>query len=453
MPSIAHEVKKESGQFALLGTKRFAPFFLTQFLGAFNDNVFKNVLIILIAYTYTGEAASHSNTLINVAAGVFILPFFLFSALAGQIADKYEKSMLIKRIKFAEIVIMAGGSAAFFLNNIHLLLFFLFLMGAQSAFFGPLKYSMIPQCLKPDEVVGGNALVEMGTFVAILLGTIAGGVIGQMEKSALMASVMVLTIALSGWVSSLAIPRAGRSLPEMKISFNLFSQTLATIRYGGRVRSVFLSILATSWFWFLGLAYLTQLPVYTKEVLRGGESLLTLLLAMFSIGIGVGSLLCERLSGKKVEMGLVPLGSIGLTLFGIDLSCAHHTPEALEALMGVREFLSAPGGLRVLLDFVLIGVFGGFYSVPLLAFIQLRTAQEHRARVIAATNISNALFMVAASVAGGLLIGLMKLTIPQFFLVIAVMNLLVAVAIFWMDRGFLIRFFNWIGVTFNPKNR
>lgn len=441
--SVVSEDLKERGQFALLGTKRFAPFFLTQFLGAFNDNVFKNVLIILIAYTFSRNMATGSNTLINVAAGLFILPFFLFSALAGQIADKYEKSMLIKRIKFVEILIMAGGSVAFYLQNVYLLLFFLFLMGAQSTFFGPLKYSIIPQHLKPSEVVGGNAMVEMGTFVSILLGTIAGGVLGQMESGMIIGSAAVLIIAFLGFLSSLYIPRAAPPIPDMKVNFNLFSQTFTTIQYGRKVHSVFLSILAISWFWFLGLAYLTQLPIYTKDVLKGAESVLTLLLTMFSIGIGIGSLLCERLSGKKVELGLVPLGSIGLSIFGIDLFFAYKTP-AISYLMGIREFLNTAGGVRVLSDLILIGIFGGFYSVPLLSFIQIRTEPEYRARVIAANNILNALLMVIATVAGALFIGVMGLTIPQFFLVIAIMNIVVAIYIYGVVPEFVIRFIIWI---------
>ena len=443
MGSKMAKIEKEKSQFALFGTKRFAPFFVTQFLGAFNDNVFKNVLIILIAYTFASRDASGANTLINIAAGLFILPFFLFSALAGQIADKYEKSMLIKRIKFMEIVIMTGGSVAFYLQHVYLLLFFLFLMGAQSSFFGPLKYSIIPQHLKSSEIVGGNAMVEMGTFVAILLGTMAGGILGQVTHGMMVAGGAVITIALIGWGASLFIPPAFPLRPEMALNRNLFTQTIRTINYGRKVRSVFFSILAISWFWFLGLAYLTQLPIYTKEILKGSESVLTLLLTMFSIGIGIGSLLCERMSGKKVELGLVPLGSLGLTFFGIDLFFAYHPPEG-NLLMGIAEFVRMPGGLRVLADLILVGVFGGFYSVPLLAYIQVRTPPEYRARVIAANNILNALFMVAATITGVMLIGIMKLTIPQFFLAAAIMNICVTGLIFRAVPDFLIRFVIWL---------
>ena len=438
-----HISDKGRGQFSLLGTRRFAPFFFTQFLGAFNDNFFKNVLIICIAYTLGSGVSSESNTLINAAAGLFILPFFIFSALAGQFADKFEKSALIRKIKFAEIWIMLGAGIAFYMNNIYLLLFLLFLMGVQSSFFGPVKYSILPQHLKPGEVVGGNALVEMGTFISILLGTMAGGVIGQMDNGLLWAGLAVFVIAVSGWIISFRIPEASPPDADLKIEYNLFKETWKTICYGRKERSVFLSILGISWFWFLGMAYMTQLPMFTKEVLKGSENVLTLLLVMFSVGIGIGSLLCERLSGRNVELGLVPLGSMGLSLFGIDLFFAYTSP-GIDYLMGIGDFLNTFGGQRVLFDLFMIGVFGGLYSVPLFAFIQTRTAPEIRARVIAANNIMNALLMVAATLSAFLSIGVIGLSISQFFLLIAVVNIGVAVCIYRVVPEFVIRFVIWI---------
>ena len=433
----------EKNQFGLLTTKRFAPFFWTQFLGAFNDNVFKNALIILIAYKAGAGSEIDSNILVNIAAGLFILPFFLFSATAGQISDKYDKAMLIRRIKLAEIVIMLGAAFAFYFNSMILLVFLLFLMGAQSTFFGPVKYSIIPQHLKPGELVGGNAMVEMGTFVSILIGTIAGGVIIILEKGNIIMGIVLCLIAILGWVTSRLIPVAPSEAPDIKLDLNPFTQTLKTIEYARRVHSVFLSVLGISWFWLLGSAYLTQIPNFTKEVLKGNESVVTLLLTMFSVGIGVGSLMCERLSGRKVELGLVPLGSIGLSLFGIDLFLAYDPPN-ISALMGISEFIKTPGSIRVLCDLVLIGIFGGFYIVPLTAFIQMRTEPSIRARVIAANNILNALFMVISTLAGALLLGVFKISIPKFFLIVAIANIFVALYIYSVVPEFTMRFLIWI---------
>jgi 1-acyl-sn-glycerol-3-phosphate acyltransferase len=431
----------ERSQFGLLTVRRFGPFFWTQFLGAFNDNVFKNALIILIAFQ--AKAAVDSNILINLAAGLFILPFFLFSAMAGQISDRYEKSMLIRRIKFMEIVIMGCAAAAFYLDSLTLLLAMLFFMGAQSAFFGPVKYSIIPQHLKPGELVGGNAMVGMGTFVSILLGTMTGGVLIQLEHGGEWIGAAVCAVALAGWLASCAIPPAPSASPGLKLDLNPITQTWKTIGYARKVHSVFLSVLGISWFWFLGSAYLTQIPNFTKQVLRGSEGVVTLLLTMFSIGIGAGSLLCERLSGRKVELGLVPLGSLGLSLFGLDLFLACQTPT-VETLMTVSEFLAADGSFRVLTDLVLIGIFGGFYIVPLNAFVQMRTEPGIRARVIAANNILNALFMVCSTVVGIVLLGILKLSILQFFLMIAVGNILVALYIYSVVPEFAMRFLIWI---------
>ncbi|WP_373498344.1 MFS transporter [Desulfococcus sp.] len=438
-----NEVKIVRSQFGLLRVRRFAPFFWTQFLGAFNDNVFKNALIILIAYKGGHAIQMDSNILINLSAGLFILPFFLFSATAGQLSDKYEKALMIRRIKFMEIVIMGAAAVAFAADSMIALMAILFFMGAQSAFFGPVKYSIIPQHLAPDELVGGNAMVGMGTFVSILLGTITGGVLVQIENGALWIGLTVCAIALAGYSASLFIPKAPALAQRITIRINPFTQTWKTIGYARRIHSVFLSVLGISWFWFLGSAYLTQIPNFTRFILKSGESVVTLLLTMFSIGIGVGSLLCEKLSGKKVELGLVPLGSLGLSLFGIDLFLAYDPPE-VASLMDISGFMGTPGSLRVLCDLVLIGIFGGFYIVPLNAFVQLRTEPEYRARVISANNILNALFMVLSTGAGVLLLGFVKLSIPQFFLIIAIGNILVAVYIYSVVPEFTMRFLIWM---------
>ncbi|PIE71390.1 MAG: MFS transporter [Deltaproteobacteria bacterium] len=430
-----------ANQFTLMKKKRFAPFFWTQFFGAFNDNLYKNALILLIAYQ-TASAVS-SDILINMAAGLFILPFFLFSATAGQIADKMEKSRLIRQIKLVEIGIMVCGAGAFYFNNTPLLMLLLFLMGIQSAFFGPVKYSIIPQHLSEQEIIGGNALVEMGTFLAILLGTLVAGILVQLDGGRLLIAVSIVCFALAGWMASGWIPLARAASPDLSINWDPLSQTAKTLSFARKDRVVFLSILGISWFWFLGASYLTQIPNFTKTVLCGSESVVTLLLALFSIGIGAGSLLCEWLSGKKVEYGLVPIGSIGLSIFGIDLalSCPLEHTGALSTLSG---FLTAPGSLHVLIDFILIGIFGGLYIVPLYALVQMRSEETVRSRIIAANNILNALFMSVAAVFGAVSIGMAGLAIPLFFLVLAIMNIAIAIYIYTLVPEFTMRCLVWI---------
>lgn len=440
---MGDDADRGTGQFGLLKARRFAPFFWTQFLGAFNDNLFKNALLILIAYRGGHRTGMDPDVLVNLAAGLFILPFFLFSATAGQVSDKFEKSFLIRRIKLLEIGIMIAAALAFWVDSLLVLMLLLFLMGAQSTFFGPVKYSIIPQHLSREEVVGGNGLVGMGTFLAILLGTLTGGILIQKARAAIWIGGSLVAVAVAGWLASRRIPDAPAPEPGMSLRWNLFSQTWRTIGFGRRVHSVFLSILGISWFWLLGAAYLTQIPNFTREVLRSNESVVTLLLTMFSVGIGAGSLLCERLSGRKVELGLVPLGSIGLSVFGFDLFLAYDAPPVAE-LMGVGAFLASDGSLRVLADLVLIGVFGGFYIVPLFAFVQTRTEAAHRARVIAANNILNALFMVLSTVSGVVILGVLDLSIPTFFLILAIANALVALYIYSVVPEFTMRFLVWM---------
>ena len=432
-----------NNQFSLLKQRRFGPFFLTQFLGAFNDNVFKNALIILIAFQTVG-LASGVDTLINLSAGLFILPFFLFSATAGQFADKYEKSRLIRLIKLLEIVIMIAAAIGFYMGNIPLLIGLLFLMGTQSTLFGPIKYGILPQHLKEEELVGGNGLVEMGTFLAILLGTMTGGIlIGLAEVGVALVAIAVIIIACLGYLASRGIPIAAPVDPELRINWNPVTETWRNLNFIRGNRTVFLSVLGISWFWFFGAAYLAQLPNYTKLTLGGNEQVVTLLLTLFSVGIGVGSLLCERLSGHKVELGLVPFGSIGLTLFGIDLYFAAPDAGFTGELLSAAGFLGTPGSWRVIMDILLIGLFGGFYIVPLYALVQQRSLPSHRSRVIAGNNILNALFMVVSAVMAILLLNA-GLSIPQLFLVMALLNALVAIYIYSLVPEFLMRFIVWI---------
>lgn len=445
-PTIANNPQAQvaSSQFSLFNKARFAPFFWTQFLGAFNDNVFKNSLLIFFAFS-SGSLSYHgdANLINNIAAGLFILPFFLFSALAGELADKYEKSWLIRRIKLMEIIIMICVAIAFYFESIFGLLLALFFMGSQSTFFGPVKYSIMPQHLKADELVGGNALVESGTFLAILTGTIVGGVLSKLEQGPQWISLLVIIIACFGYFTSRGIPLAAASNSKLKLNFNPFTQTWKTIQLSRASEPVFLSIMGVSWFWFLGAAYLTQLPNFSKQVLLGDETVVTSLLAAFSIGIGLGSLLCERLSGHKVELGLVPVGSIGLTFFGVDLYFSQIGFEPATT-SNYLTFLTQANNVRVLIDFIGIGTFGGLYIVPLYAMIQTRTAKEHRARIIAALNIMNALFMVVSALSAIFFLSLMRLSIAEFFLILAVLNVVVAGFIYRRVPEFVMRFLIWI---------
>jgi 1-acyl-sn-glycerol-3-phosphate acyltransferase len=431
-------------QFSLLGKRRFGPFFLTQFFGAFNDNVYKNALIILIAFQSAGRSLGDSNTLINLSAGLFILPFFLFSATAGQLADKYEKSRFIRYVKIMEIVIMSLAATAFHLGEVPMLMGLLFLMGTQSTLFGPVKYGILPQHLREEELVGGNGMVEMGTFLAILLGTLTGGVlIGIPDDGVILVSVTVVVLACLGFLSSLGIPLAPAAAPELRINWNPLTETWRNLRFAHSNRTVFLSILGISWFWLLGATYLAQLPNFTRTTLGGNEQVVTLLLTLFSVGIGIGSLLCERLSDRKVELGLVPFGSIGLTAFGIDLFLAIPEHPVVGATLDAAGFLHAPGNTRVLFDILMLGLFGGLYIVPLYALVQQRSEVSHRSRVIAANNILNALFMVVSAVIAILILGA-GVSIPQLFLVIAVMNAAVALYIYTLVPEFLMRFLVWM---------
>ena len=399
--AVAAGAAAAESQWQLLTTRRFLPFFLTQFAGAFNDNVFRNALVILVTFGVAGDAASgaESGVLANIAAGLFILPFFLFSAFSGQLADKFEKAMLIRRIKLAEIGIMSVAAIGFWLNSVPLLLLCLFVLGMQATLFGPLKFALLPQHLQDSEIVGGNALIDAGTFLAILLGTLAGGVLASIGAAGRnVTAIAVIALAVLGYLSSRSIPQAAPTDPQLRLHFNPFTETVRLVRYASGNRTVFLSILGISWFWLFGSLLLAQLPSYGHTVLHGAPSVVTLLLACFALGIGLGSLLCERLSGHKIEIGLVPLGSIGLTGFALDLYWARPA-EIPGPVVSWLEFLQGVGGARIALDCALIGIFGGLFIVPLYALILKRSAITHRARIIACNNIMNAAFMVVAAAA------------------------------------------------------
>ncbi len=433
-----------SNQFSLLKTRRFLPFFVTQFLGAFNDNVFKQGLIILLTY----QAVSISSLPVEIRApicqGIFILPFFLFSATAGQLADAWDKALLIRLVKTLEVVIMTLACAGFFTSNLALLIGALFLLGVHSTLFGPIKYSILPQTLRADELVGGNALVETGTSLAILFGSILGGFLIALPNGIHSLSIAVVVVAVLGLAAAFYIPRSGVAAPDLRVNWNPVTETVRNLGFIRQNRTVFLSVLGISWFWFYGVTMLSNIPALTKDVLGGNEFAVILLMTTMSVGTGVGSLLCEKLSGKKVEIGLVPFGALGLTAFGLDIWFAtrgHATGLAPAA--NLPAFLDIPGNTRVLVDFFGLGVFSGFYIVPLYALVQARSEPSHRSRVIAGNNILNALFMVVASL---LAVALLKagVSVPGLLAVTALLSAVVSVYIFTLVPEFLMRFLVWM---------
>jgi MFS family permease len=430
-------------QFTLFRQRRFMPFFMTQGLGAFNDNIFKNALAAALVFEGSRLGGLNTDQVVNLSAMLFILPFFLFSALFGQFADKYEKSVQIRWIKLFEVVIMVLATLGFWLNSVPLLLFVLFLLGLQSTIFGPIKYGILPQILRQEELVGGNALIEMGTFVAILAGTIAGPQLAGIEVSwPYWVSVACLLVAVAGYLFSRRVPVAAAVAPDLPINWNIFTESVRNLKFLNENRVVLNSVLGISWFWFFGATFLVQIPSYSQNVLGGDENLMSALLGLFIVGISAGSLLCERLSGKQVEIGLVPFGAIGLTLFGLDLYFA--SPSAPVAGISALQFFSSGPNWRIVADLLLIGVFGGFYIVPLYALVQSRSKPDHRSRVIAGLNILNSLFMVVAAIMAMLILGPVGLGIPDLFLISAVLNAIVAVYIFTLVPEFLMRFLVWL---------
>ena len=430
-----------NSQFSLLGKRRFLPYFLTQALGAFNDNLYKNALLLLIAFGGI-SAQSDSALLTNLAAGLFILPFFLFSPLAGQIADKMEKSKLIRWVKALEIIIMLLAAAAILLGSVEMMMLLLFLMGLQSTLFGPVKFALLPQHLQDDELIGGNALVEVGTFVAILVGTIVAGLFFNFDNGQYWIAGGIVFFALLGFMTSLSIPQASANDPHLKINWNPVSELINTIQQARENRSVYFSIIAISWFWFMGASYLTQFPNLARDYLGGSAQVVTLLLTLFSLGVALGSLVCERLSGYKIELGIVPLGSIGMTLFGIDLYFSISTIQVVENMSAIN-FIQQPGNWRLMFDIAMVSAFGGLFVVPLQALIQHRSETKNRSQIIAANNVFNAIFMVASAAVGILALVVLELTIPEYFLVLAVMNIIVTVYIYSRAPEFLTQFRLW----------
>lgn len=430
-------------QFALLTERRFGPFFWTQFLGAFNDNLFKTALLVVLTYDALAWTTVSPALLNNLIPGLFILPYVVFSATAGQIADKVEKGRLARMVKVLEIAIMGVAAVGWLTHTLWLLVAAIAGMGVHSTLFGPMKYAYLPQHLRPEELVGGNGVIEMGTFVGILLGEVMGAILaGHGAAGVHLVAFGTLAVAVLGLVTSWRIPQSPAPAPNLKISANFVAESVRNLAFSRKNRTVFLSMLGNSWFWFYGALVLSQFPLYAKEYLHGDHSVFVLLLTIFSLGIGAGSLLCEKLSGRKVEIGLVPFGAIGLSLFGIDLYVASlgYTNTVPVDVVGV---LAQAGIVRILADILLLGVFGGFFIVPLFALIQTRCDPAHVSRTIAGMNILNALFMVASA---GVAVFLIKrgFTIPEMFLTTALLNAVVATYIFSLVPEFLMRFLAWL---------
>ena len=431
---------EHSGQFALLKQRRFAPYFWVQFLNAGNDNLFKFPLIILITYQLQLNwlPASQAGLVVNA---LFILPYVFFSATSGQLADKLEKHKLMRFVKSLEIAIMALAAWGYLTTHVPVLLLCVLLMGLHSTLFGPVKYAYLPQQLNERELMGGNGMVEMGTFVAILLGQVIGGLlIAVPEVGASYVAVACLLAAVLGRLLAQYIPPCPATDPQLKINWNPFTETWRNLKLAREVPVVFRSLLGISWMWFFGAVYLSNFPAFAKEVLHGDEQVATVLLVMFSLGIGVGSLLCEKLSRQQVEIGLVPIGAIGMTLFSVDLYFASRGLSTKPDLMGMAAFFSHSEHWRVLADLGLLALFTGLYSVPMYALIQLRSQPTHRARIIAANNILNALFMIASSLLAGVLMGQAGLSIPELFLAVGLANLAVSLYVFIRVPEYLQRF-------------
>ena len=429
-------------QFALLTQRRFAPFFWTQFLGAGNDNLFKFAFTVMV--TYQVQVSWLPPAMAGLVIGaLFIFPFLLFSATSGQLTDKYDKTKMIRFVKWLEVGVMVLAGYGFLNANVPVLLACVFLMGLHSTLFGPVKFAYLPQHLNERELTGGNGMVEMGTFVAILLGNVAGGLlIAIPQAGAHYIAWACVGVALLGRLFAQGVPATPSTDHGLKINWNPFTETWRNLKLANENVAVFRSLLGISWMWFFGAVFLSQFPSFAKDVLHGDEHVASLLLVVFSIGIGIGSLLCEMLSKRHVEIGLVPLGAIGMSIFAIDLYFASRGLPPAEPLT-VSQFMAAPAHWRVMADLMLLSLFAGIYSVPMYALIQLRSQPSHRARIIAANNILNALFMIVSSVGVGALLAL-HFTIPQVFLITGVLNAIVAFYIFMLMPEYLLRFIAFV---------
>ena len=406
--------------------------FLTQFFGALNDNVYKQALLLVFTYGLISQQSANVSTLNNLAALLFILPYFIFSATAGQLADKYERAQLVRAIKLLEIIIMLIATVGFLLGSLWLLLTALFLMGVQSTFFGPIKYAILPEALKPHELMSGNAIFQSGTSIAILLGMILGGAVISVSAGNLVwISLTVVIIALIGYASSRFVLTQRVTAPDIQIDWNFFRTSFQTLKYAKSLPMIFLILLGNSWYWFYGATYLTQIPQLTQQNLHASENVVSLLLTLFSVGIGVGSLLCRKIGGTEVNIKMVPIGAVGLTIFAFYLAGAlAFVPEKTGSLLGLSEvFQQGWSYYHVMCAVTLLGISGGFYIVPLYAMMQAYSPRSHRARVVAANNILNAIFMVSSAIFSILILSILKIDLKILFSITAVLS---AVFTFWL---------------------
>ena len=444
MSNTAHASEPaHANQFALLTQRRFGPFFWVQFFGAGNDNVFKFAFTVLVTYQLQVSWLPASMAGLVIGA-LFILPFLLFSATSGQLADKYPKEVLIRFVKSLEIGIMLLAGWGFMHQQVPLLLGCVFLMGLHSTLFGPVKFAYLPQHLSERELTGGNGMVEMGTFVAILLGNVAGGLLIAMPLvGPTYVAAACLGLAVIGRALAQAVPVSPATDPALQINWNPFTETWRNLKLAHGNTVVFRSLLGISWMWFFGAVFLSQFPSFARDVLHGDEQVASLLLVVFSIGIGAGALLCEILSRRHVEIGLVPLGAIGMSVFSIDLYFASRGLPPSTVALTLGQFMSETAHWRVLADLALLSLFAGIYSVPMYALIQMRSQPTHRARIIAANNILNALFMIGSSVLAGALLSA-GVSIPQLFGLVGLANAVVAFYIFMLVPEYLLRFVAWV---------
>jgi len=431
-----------ANQFSLLRQRRFAPFFGAQFLGAFNDNLFKTALVTVITFNAMHWTSINAGLLNNLIAGLFILPFLLLSATAGQIADKFDKTTLMRVVKLMEIAIMVVAAIGWFTHSLWLLVAAVVGMGVHSTLFGPVKHAYLPQHLQQNELIGGNGMVQMGTFVGILTGQLSGAAVVAFSGGSdfhLIAGAGI-AIAVFGWLFTLAVPASAAADPHLVVARNPFTEMIRNLRFSAANREVFVAMLANSWFWFYGAMLLAQFPVFARDVLHGAPEIFAILLTAFSLGIGAGSLWCERLSGRQIHLGLVPLGALGLTVFGIDLYWASVGP--MPSLLAAKDLIFG-AQFRVLADCFLLGLSGGIYVVPLFALIQTRAERSHLSRTIGGMNILNALFMVIAALTAMALLSA-GLSVPEIFLFTALLNLTMLLSLCFLRREYPQALWSWL---------
>lgn len=423
-----------SSQFSLFKHRRFSAMFFTQFLGAFNDNVFKQALILVLTYSAAAKMGMAVSLLNNLAAMLFILPYFLFSALAGQIADKYEKSRLTQLVKFIEIIIMAVSAVGFVFEIYWLLFVALFLMGTQSTFFGPIKYAYLPEAMHKDELVGANGLFQTGTSLAILVGMMTAGFLMQLGSPMLWVCGVTIIVAVLGFVASKFLPKTHAYNPELVVNYNIFATSFDIIKYLYGLPLLFFIIMGNSWFWFYGATFLTQVPEFSKTMLHGDEGVVIFLLTLFSVGTATGSLLCKTLTKNQISLKLLPVGIVGLSVFALDLYFSLNgvsIPALADgATYGVSELFGMSGTVRVFADLFLLGLSGGIYIVPLYAYMQAYAPVSHRSRVIGANNIFNAIFMVGSAIFAIVVLAVAKLPLPMLFVITGVLNVLFGVFLY-----------------------